>query len=243
MKYLLGNLKMNFTYQECEKYLDTLEKALSEANLKNVILGVAPSAEAMSLILKFKDRHFLFGTQNIFYKDKGAYTGEVSIRSAKEFGLDFTLTGHSERRHTFGETNDLINKKIMAINQTTIQPILCIGENLEEFNQKRTKDVLTEQITSALKNVDSNLDNLIISYEPVYSIGNGQVPENNYIEQVVSLIKKITNNKYKVLYGGSVAPKNIEELNKIKNLDGYLVGSAALDAVAFVKMAQTMDKQ
>ncbi|TPE57154.1 triosephosphate isomerase [[Mycoplasma] falconis] len=241
MKYLIGNLKMNLTYLESEKYVNDLFDNIKQANLKNVKVGAAFSHDAISLKHKYSNLNFLFGAQNIFHKNKGAYTGEVSIRSAIELGLDFILIGHSERRMMFGETDNLINEKIKTLENSQIWPILCVGENLKEFEEQRVEEVLTKQINSALEGIDI-LHRLIISYEPVYCIGNGRVPDISYVQHVVDLIKKITNNKVPVLYGGSVCDTNILDLNEVKNLDGFLVGGAALNPSNFVELAKKIDK-
>ncbi len=240
MKYLIGNLKMNFTCFESKQYILDLENAIKEADLKDVKIGAAFSHDAIAWADMFKKRNFMFGAQNIFHKEKGAYTGEISIRSAIELGLDFILIGHSERRQLFNETDELINEKIKKIENTKICPILCIGENLEEFQNNRLEEVLTKQINSALKDI-TTLSHLIISYEPIYCIGNGIIPKIEHIQRAVDLIRKITNNQFPVLYGGSVCDTNIKTLLEVENLDGFLVGGASLDAKNFVNLAKELE--
>lgn len=241
MKYLIGNLKMNLSYLESQNYLNELQSLNKIKNFKNVIVGAALSFDAMSLSLQYNKRNFLFGVQNIFYKEKGAYTGEVSFRSAVELNIDFVLIGHSERRKLFNETDQLINLKIKQIEKTSIIPILCIGEDQENCSDKVFEDIIKNQILKALEDVDV-YNRLIISYEPTYCIGNGKIPQNNHIEKAISVIKKITNNQVPVLYGGSVSQKNIEKLLEIKDLDGFLVGGAALDAQGFLEIGSIIEK-
>ncbi|WP_412031434.1 triose-phosphate isomerase [Metamycoplasma buccale] len=240
MKYIIGNLKMNLTYKESQEYIKKLKKAINKTSLSNVTIGIAFSHDAMSLIKWHRNRNFLFGTQNIFHLSKGAYTGEVSVRSASEFQLDFVLLGHSERRIMFNETNELINHKMEVLEQTKIRPILCVGENLEEFNENKTEEVIKNQLSLCLRGINK-LGDLIVSYEPIYAIGNGMIPELSHIRKIVKFIKNFTHHKVPVLYGGSVSITNIEELNTINELDGYLVGGAALDPKKFVLLAKKMD--
>ncbi|RMA78613.1 triosephosphate isomerase [Metamycoplasma subdolum] len=240
MKYLIGNLKMNFSPDEAKNYSQELSNEVQNANLKNVTVGAAFGHDSMYL-KSLQNYSFIFGTQNFYPKSKGAFTGEISIRSLENFNLDFCLVGHSERRILFNETEALINKQILCLEKSKIMPILCIGENKEEFENNKTKSKLKRQIKNALADFEWSKD-LIISYEPIYAIGNGLVPENSHIESCIKYIKKITENKCPVLYGGSVSLNNIEKLLEIKSLDGFLVGGAALNAKDFVKMAKIMEK-
>ncbi|AZG68764.1 triose-phosphate isomerase [Mycoplasma struthionis] len=241
MKYLLGNLKMNLSYFDSLNYLNTLNSKINDSNLNNLKLGIALSHDAMSLSLAFKNRDFLLGAQNIFHTEKGAFTGEVSFRSAVELNMDFVLIGHSERRMMFNETDELINQKIKRIENTDIIPVLCIGENKEQFEAKKMPEVIENQIKSALKDIDI-LGRLIISYEPIYCIGNGIIPEICHIQKAIDLIAKLTNNQVPILYGGSVSLKNIHELKEVKNLSGFLVGGAAIDAEKFLELAKEVNK-
>ncbi|WP_373590322.1 triose-phosphate isomerase [Metamycoplasma equirhinis] len=235
MKYLIGNLKMNLTYFESLDYIKKLQAKISQANFKSTKIGVAFSHDSISLSNQFKNRNFLFGAQNIFYEDKGAYTGEVSIRSVSELKIDFVLIGHSERRTLFNETNATINKKIKALLKANITPILCVGENRCDVQNCCSLQTIKKQIKEALLKID-NINNLIISYEPVYCIGNGEIPTIEHIQEIVDLIHDITQKNIPILYGGSVCPESIKNLLKVKNLSGFLVGGAALDINKFFNL-------
>ncbi|PYF43586.1 triose-phosphate isomerase [Metamycoplasma alkalescens] len=239
MKYLIGNFKMNKTFFDVESYIEALSYLINEnkTKLKNLQIGIAPSFDSAYLSYLHQDRNFLFGLQNIYHELNGAYTGEVSLNVAIETKIDFILIGHSERRSLFNETNQLINKKITHLQKTKIMPILCIGESMQEFNENKTFEVLAKQINEGLKNIE-NHSNLIISYEPVYCIGNGIIPEVSHIQKVIDFIHIILNNKIPVLYGGSVSLANIEILEQVKGLSGYLVGKASLNANEFVELAK-----
>ncbi|ENY68490.1 Triosephosphate isomerase [Metamycoplasma auris 15026] len=238
MKYLIGNFKMNKTFFEVESYIEALSYLIEKNadKLKNIKIGIAPSFDSTHLSYMHPNRNFLFGLQNIYHELNGAYTGEVSLNVAIAADIDFILIGHSERRSLFNETNELINKKIAHLEKTKITPILCVGESLEEFNNRETFLVLEKQIKSALANIEDN-KNLIISYEPVYCIGNGIIPEASHIKKVVDFIHCLLDNEIPVLYGGSVSLNNIEILEQVKNLSGYLVGGASLNAAKFVDLA------
>ncbi|MGX9340185.1 MULTISPECIES: triose-phosphate isomerase [unclassified Mycoplasma] len=238
MKYLIGNFKMNKTFLDVESYIDALDYLIDEnkAKLNNIKIGIAPSFDSTYIAYNNPQRSYLFGLQNIFHELNGAYTGEVSLNVAIEANVDFVIIGHSERRLLFSETDELINQKILHLKKTNIKTILCIGESINEFETGRTFDVLQKQIQSALKGI-SDYNNLIISYEPVYCIGNGIIPKVEHIQNVVNFIHNELDKNVPVLYGGSVCFNSIERLEQVKNLSGYLVGKGSLNANDFVSLA------
>ncbi|BAP39557.1 triose-phosphate isomerase [Metamycoplasma canadense] len=243
MKFLIGNFKMNKTFLETDEYVKKISKLINTFNdeLKNIKIGIAPSFDSVYLSYLNPNRNFLFGMQNIFHELNGAYTGEISLNVAKEAKVDFILLGHSERRNLFNETDELINKKIISLQKNNIKSILCIGESIDEFENNLTFDVLKSQINNALKNVKS-YDNILISYEPVYCIGNGNIPKINHIQKVIDFIYTIVPNKVPILYGGSVCCDNIKDLKKVSNLSGFLVGKASLNPDDFVNLAKLFNK-
>lgn len=178
-------------------------------------------------------------------EDKGAYTGEVSGEMIKEAGASFVILGHSERRSIYKENNILINKKIKKALKLGIKIVLCVGESLAERGQDKTEAVLNVQLSEGLKDVYANeMGNIIIAYEPVWSIGTGKVPTNEQIAQAMQnikdTIKKLYNaqiaNSTIVLYGGSVNENNSKDIASIKGVSGVLVGGASLDAKKFAKI-------
>lgn len=228
---IFANMKMNLSYDEIKNYIENTK----EFKDKFVVL---PSN---IYIPYFKENNYNIGIQNISKYENGAYTGDISIKQVKSLGIDYVLIGHSERRHIFNETNEDINIKMIKTKNENLKIILCIGETKEQKDIGLTKQVLKEQIESAFKNIN-DINNIIIAYEPVWSIGTGNVPSNddifdttNYIKQVIS---NIYNKDINVLYGGSVNEKNISELNKINNLSGFLVGGASLDSSKLYKMIE-----
>ena len=228
---IFANMKMNLSYDEIKNYIENTK----EFKDKFVVL---PSN---IYIPYFKENNYNIGIQNISKYENGAYTGDISIKQVKSLGIDYVLIGHSERRHIFNETNEDINIKMIKTKNENLKIILCIGETKEQKDIGLTKQVLKEQIESAFKNIN-DINNIIIAYEPVWSIGTGNVPSNDDIFGTTNYIKQVINNIYNkdinVLYGGSVNEKNINELNKINNLSGFLVGGASLDSSKLYKMIE-----
>ena len=237
-KLIIANHKMNMDAKEINDYLKELEKI----NNKNVI--ICPTSIYIPYFLK---KGFQVGIQNTFMYSKGAYTGEVSPKQAKNLGVNYTILGHSERRNYLEETDNFINKKVLEAINNKLKVVLCIGETLEERNMLKTDKILKRQVMNGLRNVDV-IDNVIIAYEPVWAIGTGVVPTNKEISSTISYIKTIIDNLYpdnnvKIVYGGSVTEKNIKELNKIKEVNGFLVGGSSLNTKEFLKIIEVVAGQ
>jgi len=181
---------------------------------------------------KLKNTNIDVGAQNCHEQDTyGAFTGSINSMMLKNVGAKYVIIGHSENRQA-GETNKLINLKIKNALKSGLKVIFCIGETLQEKRKKITKKILNKQIKLGLNKI-KNKKNVIIAYEPVWSIGTGLIPRSNELFKTIDFIKKkIKNNK--VLYGGSVNPKNIYELKLINNIDGYLIGGASQDPKKFI---------
>lgn len=220
MKLLVGNFKMNLLKDEIDEYIKNVKNHLKE----NVIF-CAPFIYLDKLI----ENGFKVGAQDVSEYDNGAYTGEVSSTQLKSLGCMYSIVGHSERRMYFDD-NKRVNEKIKKLLRDGLTPILCVGENKEEYENKETGNVIKRELQEAFKDIDPS--NVIIAYEPIWAIGTGLVPNNSEIESIAQLIKEFINEEYKtdikVLYGGSVSTKNINELEKISNIDGYLVGGASI---------------
>ena len=179
---------------------------------------------------KLKKSQIFVGAQNCHQNnDYGAFTGNINSKMLKDVGANFVIIGHSENRFS-GDTNNLINKKIKSALKSGLKVIFCIGESLKEKRKKFTKKVLSKQINLGLDKV-KNKDKIIIAYEPVWSIGTGIIPKSDELFSTIEFIKK--KSKSKVLYGGSVNPKNISLLKSIRNIDG-LVGGASTDPKKFI---------
>lgn len=228
MKIIAANFKMNLTKTEIDNYLNTIKGKID----KNVIFF--PSDIYLNDFSSY-----LTGSQNISFLEKGAVTGDISIIQLLDMNIKYTLIGHSERRLYFNDSN-YINSKIRLALLNKITPILCIGENLEEYQNKVTFKKLTKQIDEAfLTNKDILNDSLIVAYEPIWSIGTGNILDNETIVEVINFIKKYILANYnldlKVIYGGSINLNNISNLESL-NLDGYLIGNACLDPNKFLEL-------
>ena len=181
---------------------------------------------------KLRSSNIEVGAQNCHEQDVyGAFTGSVNSLMLKSVGAKYIIIGHSENRQA-GETDKLINLKIKSALKSGLRVIFCIGETLKAKRKKITKSILNKQIKAGLKNIKNN-KKIIIAYEPVWSIGTGIIPKSEDLFKTISFIKKEKKN-YKVLYGGSVNPKNINQLKSINNIDGYLIGGASQDPEKFI---------
>ena len=237
MKSLVLNHKMNFAYDEIGDYI----KNINDIKTNNVNLVVCPSSIYLSF---FKYNNYALGSQNVGMIEKGSLTGEISSIQLKKLSVRYCIVGHSERRMFLKETNEMINRKISLLQNNDIIPILCVGETLEEKRANLTLDIIKEEIDKAFLNI-KNIDNIIIAYEPIWSIGTGIVPNNSEIANIIKEIKDHINIRYstklKVLYGGSVNSENISTLEDINNIDGYLVGGASLDVRSVFHMVKVME--
>lgn len=214
------NNKCNLNKDEFKVYI----KDLSEIKTK-IDLVLCPNFLNIS---EFKSDKIILGSQNVSAQNSGAFTGEISANILKSYNIKYCIVGHSERRKYQQENYQEINQKIKKLLDSNITPILCIGETKEERDSKRYKEVIKEQLLSAIKDLSlENQKKIIIAYEPVWSIGTGLIPTNNQIEEIFNYIKSflMTN---KILYGGSVNETNVDTLKKINLIDGYLLGALSL---------------
>lgn len=227
-KIIVGNIKMNLKFEEIPNYLDYFK------NIKAKNLIICPSYIYIPYFLNYD---FSVGSQNVAAHDMGAYTGEVSAEQLHSIGVKYTIIGHSERRNNLGETNDYINKKVINTLNSKLKVILCIGETKEEKELEKKYEVINRQIITNLNEV-KDLSNLIIAYEPVWSVGTNKLPKPSELIETINYIKQLIFDKYnqniKVIYGGSINENNITKLNKIKELDGFLIGSASINPSRFI---------
>ena len=229
MKIIAANFKMNLTKKEIDNYL----KEIDNKKINNVIFF--PSNLYISYFSKYN-----IGSQDISFKEIGSITGDTSIKQYLDFNIKYVLIGHSERRKYFNDSKYISDKVNLALKNNII-PIICVGETEEEYNNNLTKKVLKDELDEALENNITLLNNkIIIAYEPIFSIGTNKVLDIKEIENIITYIKSYLKNTYlldiKVLYGGSVNLNNIGNLEKISNLDGYLIGNASLDAKSFLDL-------
>ena len=234
-KIIIGNTKMNLTLDEIKNYIRKMENY-------NKDFIICPSSLYAAYFL---DAGFNVGIQNVSEYGLGPYTGEISVNQVLSMNIQYVILGHSERRELFGETDHIINRKLRKIVSNNLKAILCVGETIDEKHHQLAHSKISEQILSALKDIDTNyINNIIIAYEPVWSIGTGEIPTKQEIIDMVAYIKQLINAKYgfipKVLYGGSTNEKNIEDLNTINSVDGFLIGGSCLIPEKFVKIIETI---
>ena len=196
------------------------------------IIYCPPSTLIRPMSKKLKNSRIEVGAQNCHEnQNSGAFTGSINSMMLKNVGAKYVIIGHSENRKA-GETNKLINLKIRSALKSDLKVIFCVGETLKEKQKKTTKKVLDKQIRSGLEKI-KNKKNILIAYEPVWSIGSGLIPKSKELFEIINFIKKKYRN-HKVLYGGSVNSKNIIELKFINNIDGYLIGGFSRDPKKFI---------
>ena len=235
---IAGNWKMNTTLSEALKLVKEMLPGLEKLEgMEKVLCPPFVSLAAMQNLLR--GTSLKLGAQNLYYAEKGAYTGEISAPMLAEL-CDYVIVGHSERRHIFGETDSMVNKKVQAALKVHLLPIICVGEKLEENEAGRTREVVTGQLKAALDGV-SEAGELVIAYEPVWAIGTGKAATGQQANETVALIRSTifglygekTAHNVRILYGGSVTPANILEYMKQPQIDGALVGGASIKAIDF----------
>jgi len=236
--YFVANWKMYGSLSS----LNSLNKVIKFSKSKDIKKGRLIYCPPFTLIdafsKKFKNCQIGIGGQNCHEDDDyGPYTGSINSRMLKNIGAQFVIIGHSENRAE-GETDKVINVKIKSALKSKLKVIFCIGENLKEKKQKKTKSTLSKQIHFGLKNI-KNKSNIFIAYEPIWSIGSGVIPTHKDLFETIKFIKnKFRDKPQRVLYGGSVNPKNIINLKKVNNLDGFLVGGASQSAKKFIDIVK-----
>jgi triosephosphate isomerase len=241
--FIAGNWKMNTTATEAERLvLEMLEKLDKIEGVEKVLCPPFVSLVAISMMLQGSS--VKLGAQNMYFEAKGAYTGEISPLMLREL-CEFVILGHSERRWYFGETDEIVKKKVKAALANKLKPILCVGERLEENEAGKTEEVVNRQVTGALNDIEPVRD-LVIAYEPVWAIGTGKAASGaqaaatiQFIRDVVAkLWNKSIAQDLRILYGGSVTGANIAEFISHPEIDGALVGGASLKAEEFVSIVE-----
>jgi triosephosphate isomerase len=246
---IVGNWKMNFTVHEASLYIHQLEKLIQVRRDVEVVL--APSILALqTLSLQVDFRQFKLAAQNFYWRDNGAFTGEVSASQLRGI-VQYGIIGHSDRRHNFCESDKDVRAKMQAAIRNSIRPILCIGETINERSNNETNDALRDQLIGGLANLTSDeLEEVVIAYEPVWAIGTGDIalPRDVTLatktirSQITHLYGKKAAEAIKVIYGGSVTSNSAADYLVLEGIDGLLVGGASLEAHEFSKIVETAHK-
>lgn len=230
------NWKMYFSYNQTHTWIETHKKDLiSLANQSAQTIVLCPSSEnIMQIQQAFEETHVFWGAQDCSNKNSGAYTGQYSAQSLKELGCTYCIIGHSERRIYQHETSELIAEKLEQLLNSTIIPIVCVGETAHEHNQKATNITLKNQLKPLLDKKKNNKSPWIIAYEPVWAIGTGNIPTPAEIEKAFTQIILLSTEANisplpQLLYGGSVSSETINNLKQVNGCDGFLIGGASTD--------------
>ncbi len=245
---IAGNWKMNLSFSEAS---DLTKQVIAEFGKEERIdVLLCPSFVYLHTVEYIaRGTRIAVGAQNCYWEQKGAFTGEISAPMIKSLNCSHVILGHSERRHVFGETNEMVNKEMHAVYNENLIPVLCVGETIEERKSGKLFDVVKEQLVEGLKGINlDNADKLVIAYEPVWAIGTGEVATPDQAQEMHEYIRKLMNENYggeisgkvRILYGGSVKPGNASELLSQKDIDGALIGGASLKADSFIGIGKAV---
>lgn len=239
-KIIAGNWKMNKNLQDSLDFV----KELGTYRLDESVEAVLCTPFHVLYELGRASKQVVTGAQNMHYEDDGAYTGEISATMLKDTGARYVILGHSERRQYFSETDEVVNKKVKKALTSELTPILCVGETLEEREAKKLWDIVSEQVQRGMRNLSADeAKKVVIAYEPIWAIGTGKTATSEEANSMTSFIREELKKMFgevaeevSILYGGSVKPENIKEIMAQSDIDGALVGGAALKADSFVKL-------
>ena len=247
---IAGNWKMNKTLSEMKAYVEEIRPLMPKGKWCETVLCV-PFVNIPAAVRLFKECHIAIGAQNCHYEDHGAYTGEVTAEMLKEVGAKYVIIGHSERRQYYNETDLTVNKKVHAALNAGLQPIVCVGESLDQREAGTTMDLITYQVKAALSGVaPEKMRRVIIAYEPLWAIGTGKTATAEQAGEVCEGIRAVVRKLYgariaravTVQYGGSMNPKNAAELLAQPDVDGGLIGGAALKPADFVSIINSANQ-
>ena len=242
-KVIAGNWKMNMLPNETINFIEQFATLVKDT--KNEVILCVPFTDLFYALLHVQGTNIKIGAQNMHWEEKGAYTGEVSAQMLKSIGTEYVIIGHSERRQYFAETDETVNKKIKSALAVGLKPIVCVGETLEQRENGKTEEIVTNQVEKAFNNLKAeDLKNIIIAYEPIWAIGTGKTATKEEANETIAQIRKKVAEMYGqndaneiiIQYGGSVKASNAKELFEMSDIDGGLVGGASLKPDEFSKI-------
>ena len=242
-KVIAGNWKMNMLPNETINFIEQFAPLVKDT--KNEVILCVPFTDLFYALLHVQGTNIKIGAQNMHWEEKGAYTGEVSAQMLKSIGTEYVIIGHSERRQYFAETDETVNKKIKSALTVGLKPIVCVGETLEQRENGKTEEIVTNQVEKAFNNLKAeDLKNIIIAYEPIWAIGTGKTATKEEANETIAQIRKKVAEMYGqndaneiiIQYGGSVKAQNAKELFEMSDIDGGLVGGASLKPDEFSKI-------
>jgi triosephosphate isomerase len=241
-----ANWKMNKTLGEANQFIQEIKGLLPASDRVESVI-CAPALFLDALVDGTKDLTVGIGAQNMYFEENGAFTGEISPVMLADLGVKFVILGHSERRELFGESDELVNKKVHAAFAHQLTPIVCVGETLEEREAGQTESRVKDQVINGLANVTpEQVAELVIAYEPIWAIGTGRTASSSDANAVCHFIRETLADKFgaeaagnvRIQYGGSVKPANIKELMAESDIDGALVGGASLEVESFLQLLE-----
>jgi len=243
---IAGNWKMHKTLQEALQFVEEVKHAVPSNDQVDTVV-CAPALFLAHLVEATKGKNVKIGAQNMHFADQGAFTGEISPVALKDLGVEYVIIGHSERREMFAETDETVNKKVLAAFKHGLVPIVCCGETLEEREGNRTNEVVGAQVEKALEGLtEEQVKQVVIAYEPIWAIGTGKSSTAEDANNVCGHIRQVIANKFsqqaadavRIQYGGSVKPSNIQEFLAQQHIDGALVGGASLEPQSFLQLVE-----
>lgn len=244
-KVIAGNWKMNKTSSEAKQFIDAVRHIETKENVEAIVC--APFPYLAMLVDEAKGTNVKIAAQTMHFEESGAFTGEVSPVMLKDIGVTHVIIGHSERREYFNETDETVNKKVIAAFHHDLTPIVCVGETLQQREANETLVHIENQVKKALEGLnDEQIAQTIIAYEPIWAIGTGKTASSEDANEVCAHIRKVVSNitskeiadKMVIQYGGSVKPENIDEILNTSDIDGALVGGASLDPESYRKLVE-----
>ena len=242
-KVIAGNWKMNMLPNEAIALIENLAPQVKDT--KNDVIICVPFTDLFYSLLSVQGTNIKVGAQNMHFEEKGAYTGEVSGEMLKSINVEYVIIGHSERRQYFAETDETVNKKVKAALKYNLKPIICVGETLEQREDGKAEEIITNQTKLALEGLTAEeMKNITLAYEPIWAIGTGKTATSEDANEAIKAIRGQVRNmlgekvadEIIILYGGSVNASNAKELFETSDIDGGLVGGASLKADEFAKI-------
>jgi triosephosphate isomerase len=246
-KIVAANWKMNMTQAESAEFVRSL--LLELADIRDVDVVIVPPFTAIAKVTEVlgTEHDIKIGAQNMHWEKNGAFTGEISAALLRDLFVRYVVLGHSERRTLFGETDEIVNRKVRAAHEATLRPIVCVGETLEQRDKGKVEKVLSKQLHGSLAEVSAKeLQETVIAYEPIWAIGTGRNATPEQAQEAHAFIRKTlseisdetTAERMRIQYGGSVKPANARELMSQADIDGALVGGASLEARSFAEIVK-----
>ncbi|TVZ85194.1 triosephosphate isomerase [Aeribacillus composti] len=243
---IAGNWKMHKTLEEAKSFVKEVKSLVPPKDKVDSVI-CAPALFLGQLVELAEGSELKIGAQNMHFEESGAYTGEISPVALADIGVDYVIIGHSERREMFAETDETVNKKVLAAFKHKLTPIVCVGESLAEREAGKTNEIVGDQVKKALAGVDASaVKNIVIAYEPIWAIGTGKSSSPEDANEVCAHIRGViadiysddVANEVRIQYGGSVKPENIKDFLNQPEVDGALVGGASLEPRSFLQLLE-----